>query len=129
MKKLYLLAAILVLSFSSFAQRSHKLEDTRAPERKALETVDQLVEKIQLMSDNQKDSLFTVMKFYFEDLFTYRKSKRENLIDGIVKLRDEQVSKILRPSQYKEYYQFMEEARIAEQRRNAKKQKYGNKSM
>ena len=127
--KSYLLIAMIIFGFSSFAQHSHHLDDTHAPEKRASHTVAQIVDKVQLVSEQQRDSLFTVFKYYYDDVITYRNAKREKMIVVITKLRDEQVAKILSPSQYTEYSKYMEEVRIAEMRRNLPKQKYGHKSM
>jgi len=128
MKK-YLWIFCLLVSATTFAQNTHRLGDTHAPEKRAAQTVDQIVERVQFINDNQRDSLLIIFKYYYDDLITYRKSKRDNLIPVLVKLRDEQVTKLLSENQYKEYFKFMEEVRIEEQRKNAKTQKYGHKSM
>ena len=83
----------IFLTAANYAQ-GYKGEQGPSEEERTKKIVDDLSRKIKL-SSSKKDSLKVVLTNFFEDMRVYGKQGDKNIVEGLEKIRDDKVKKIL----------------------------------
>ncbi len=107
-KSILILFLSILLNFSLYAQPEKKHQPPSGDEM-AKNILNDLANKIQL-SSSKKDSINKVLVAFFDDDKAYNKNGDKTIMEGLEKVRDEKIKKILTaPGDYNTYLKIIED--------------------
>ena len=107
-KSILILFLSILLNFSLYAQPEKKHQPPSGDEM-AKNILNDLANKIQL-SSSKKDSINKVLVAFFDDGKAYNKNGDKTIMEGLEKVRDEKIKKILTaPGDYNTYLKIIED--------------------